>query len=82
METLSLSQELFAEPLGKGQMPRGLGQEAQALVFRLNPAAAKTALQGKYPSTILSPIIKMSTPTRSEGAALQCCLKNLSSEGS
>ena len=24
----------------------------------------------------------MSTPTRSEGAALQCCFKNLSSEGS
>lgn len=62
METVSLSQELFPEPLGKGQMPRGPGQEAQALVFRLNPAAAKTALQGKDAFTILSSIIKMPTP--------------------
>lgn len=68
-----LSQELFPESWAKVQMPRGLGQGMQAFVFRLNPGAAKTALQRKSPFTILSYIIKMSAPERSEDTAMQWC---------
>lgn len=49
METLSLSQDLFPNPLENGQNVKGMGPKDAGTCLQINPPQAKTVLPEKYP---------------------------------